>query len=123
MNYEDLKGIDVKKGLAIVANNKAVYMKLLKSFANNAFCEQILDAVKNGNLEQVRQCAHSLKGVAGNMYMDELFELSREIETAAKEGAPVAMSDECIVKISSAYERTLNSVNALIANPEILDSI
>lgn len=123
MKNEDFKGIDVKKGLAIVANNKTVYMKLLKSFSVNAFGDQIINAVKSGNMDQVRHSAHSLKGVAGNMYMDELFELSREIEIAAKEGVRVSLTDDNIIKITESYKQTLDSVNMLIANPEILDTI
>ena len=123
MEYNDIKGLDVKKGLAIVANNKTVYIRLLKSFAGNSFCDKIIEAVNSGDPEQIRHNAHSLKGVAGNMHMDELFELSRAIESAAKDGVAVSAGDENVVKIIEANRQTMESVNMLLAQPEILDTL
>lgn len=123
MKNEDIKGIDVKKGLSIVAGNKAVYTRLLKSFVNNAFCDQLLEAVNGGDPEQIRQTAHSLKGVAANMHMDVLFELSREIEAEAKSGVIVAPMSENVLRISEANAQTLESVNMLLADPGILNNI
>ena len=123
MTNEDIKGLDVKKGLAIVAGNKAIYLKLLNSFLNNCFCEQIVDAVNSGDMDQVRQKAHSLKGVAGNMYMDELFELSRAIEAAARDGQAINAGDDSIINLVIANRQTIDSVNMLIQNPDIMSSL
>ena len=123
MKSEDIKGLDVKKGLSIVSNNKAVYAKLLKSFANNAFCEQLVNAINDGDMDQVRQKAHSLKGVAGNMYMDELFELSRLIEADIKEGQPLSTTDDIVMRIVDANKQTMESINMLLENPDILDAL
>ena len=123
MKFEDIKGLDVKKGLSIVANNKTVYAKLLRSFVSNAFCEQLVDAINGGDMDQVRQKAHSLKGVAGNMYMHELFELSRSIEAEAKDGPPISPADDMVVRIIDANRQTMDSVNMLLENPNILDAL
>ena len=123
MKNEDIKGLDVRKGLSIVANNKTVYAKLLRSFASNAFCDQLVDAINGGDLDLVRQKAHSLKGVAGNMHMSELFELSRSIEAGAKDGQPITAADDMVVKIIDANKQTMDSVNMLLDNPAILDTL
>ena len=123
MKNEDIKGIDVKKGLSIVANNKTVYAKLLKSFSSNAFCEQLIDAINGGDMDLARQKAHTLKGVAGNMQMNELFELSRLIEAGAKDGQLVSATDEIVVRIIEANRQTMDSVNMLLDNPGILDTL
>ena len=123
MKNEDIKGLDVKKGLSIVANNKTVYARLLKSFVNNAFCEQLVDAINSGDLDQVRQKAHSLKGVAGNMHMRELYELSRSIEDCAKDGGPLSAADEIVTRIVDANRLTVDSANMLLDNPGILDAL
>jgi HPt (histidine-containing phosphotransfer) domain-containing protein len=123
MNNEDIKGLDVKKGLSIVANNKAVYTRLLKSFISNAFCERLVDAINDGDMDQAGQKAHSLKGVAGNMHMDELFELSRLIEVEIKDGRSLSAGDELIIKIIDANKLTEKSVKMLLENPDILNTI
>jgi len=123
MGYEDIRGLDVRKGLAIVSNNKTIYLKLLKSFLNNDFCNQIVGAVDGGNLEQVRLSAHSLKGVAGNLHMEELYEISRLIESDAREGAAVNVGDDNIARLIEVNKQVLESIGLLTANPEILDSI
>jgi len=123
MSNEDIKGLDVKKGLSIVSNNKAVYARLLQSFARNAFCDQLIDAINGGDMELVRQKAHSLKGVAGNMYMNELFELSRSIEADIKDGQPLSISDDIVTQIINANKQTMNSVNILLENPDILERL
>ena len=123
MRNEDIKGLDVKKGLSIVSNNKTVYAKLLKSFANNAFCEQLVDAIHGGDMDQVRQKAHSLKGVAGNMHMDELFELSRLIEADIKDGQPLCAGDDIVARIVDANRQTMSSVNMILDNLDLLDAL
>jgi len=123
MGIENIKGLDVKKGLAIVGNNKSVYLRLLNSFINNDFCNQIINAVNGGELEQVRHTAHSLKGVAGNLHMGELYEISRLIETDAREGAAVSVTDDNIARLIDVNNEVMESINLLIAKPEIMDSI
>ena len=123
MSNEDIKGLDVKKGLSIVSNNKTVYAKLLRSFANNCFCDQLIDAINLGDMDLIRQKAHSLKGVAGNMYMNELFELSRSIEADIKDGQPLSATDDVVTKIISANMQTMKSVNTILENPDILEQL
>ncbi|MCL2059552.1 MAG: Hpt domain-containing protein [Oscillospiraceae bacterium] len=123
MNNEDIKGLDVKKGLSIVANNKKVYERLLKSFVGNAFCDQLVEAILSGDSDQIRQKAHSLKGVAGNMHMDDLFELSRSIEAGVKDGQPLSGADDLVSKIKDANKQTMDSINMLLNNPDILDAL
>ena len=123
MKNIDIKGLDVKKGLSIVANNKIVYSKLLKSFVNNAFCDQLIEAINSGDMDQVSKKAHAFKGVAGNMHMDELFELCRSIEIDAKKGILVSLSDDKVAKIIDANKNTMESINMLLENPGIIDSI
>jgi len=123
MRNDDIKGLDVVKGMALVGKNKMVYTRLLKSFIGNDFCNQLLAAVESGDTEQVRQKAHSLKGVAGNMHMEGLFNLSREIEAAAKEGLNLTPAHELITQIIEMNSVTINSINMILENPNILDEI
>ena len=123
MKNSDIKGLDVLKGIAVVAGSKAIYLKLLKSFVNNGFCDKIIESVAAGDMEQIRHHAHSLKGVAGNMHMAELYELSRRIEAAAKDGGSLTVADEVVVSLIDANRQTMDSVNMIIGDPTVLDTL
>jgi HPt (histidine-containing phosphotransfer) domain-containing protein len=119
MNYEDIYGVDIKKGMALVGNHAAVYLRLLKSFASNSICSDLIDAVNTGDVEQSRQKAHALKGVSGNLHLDPLFELVKAVEADIKESNAVNPADEKFVSLKDSIARTLESVNMLIKNPGI----
>jgi len=123
MKNDDIKGLNVKKGLSLVANNKKLYIKLLNSFVSNAFCDQLMEAIDSGDTEMVMRRAHAYKGVAGNMQMDEIYELSQTIETIAKNGVPVRATDAIVSRLIGATAETLESVRMLIDNPGLLDSL
>lgn len=123
MKNSDIKGVDVLKGLAVVAGNKAIYLRLLKSFISNSFCDKIIEAIAAGDSEQISHSAHSLKGVAGNMHMAGLYEYSRQIEAIAKEGGNLTVADEVVVNLIDENSRTTESVSMLMDNPGILDTL
>ena len=123
MGISDIKGLDVKKGLALVANNKMIYTRLLNSYIKNALCDQLIEAINNGDTADISQKAHSLKGVAGNMHMGELYELSQKIEGDAKDGAAISASDEIVARLIEANKQVLESINMMIENPAILDTV
>lgn len=74
--------LNMKSGLAQVMNDPALYMDLLMSFEKNyrSWPEDIIAALKLGDLEQCRHLVHTLKGVSGNLGMEKLFSLSVRME-------------------------------------------
>jgi HPt (histidine-containing phosphotransfer) domain-containing protein len=123
LRNEDIYGVDVKKGMALVGNNKTVYLKLLKSFASNALCSELLGAFDARDVEMAKQKAHALKGVSGNLHMDPLYELVKAVEGEIKESNSVSLSDGRIGELRETVGKTLDSVNMLIESPDLLDSI
>jgi CheY-like chemotaxis protein len=81
-------GIKFSEGLQRVEGNEKLYLKLLRSF----YREQKKSPVKVKELlakddrEKARYFAHSLKGVAGNIGMSNLQELSGRAEQKASNG-------------------------------------
>ena len=65
----DIEGLDTKDGLARVAGNQKLYMKLLRQFAEQQgpVVAQIADALSRGDAALAERLAHTLKGVAGNI--------------------------------------------------------
>jgi len=46
--------------------------------------EELKDALQAGDAEKAHQKAHSIKGASGNLGLNELFELAKEIDDSAR---------------------------------------
>lgn len=83
----NLPGIDVASGLARVAGNKNLYLKLLRHVANDApnTREKLITAIGEGNAQVIREIAHSLKGATSNLSIMDVAAAAEHLEHAAKE--------------------------------------
>jgi len=123
MNASGIYGVDVKKGLGMIGNNKAIYLRLLKTFTTNTIFDELKAAVAAGDQEGVRAKAHALKGVTGNLHMDELYEQIKSIEQDVKDGKAFAAGDEKLERFYDAYGRTMQSVAGILESPSVLDDV
>ncbi len=82
----DLPGIDIAAGLSRVMGNTALYRKLLLDFRTRHGDDgaAIAAAMAAGEWTEAAAQAHALKGVAGNIGAQALFESTRALETAVK---------------------------------------
>ena len=73
-------------GLARLGNKTELYRKLLRQFAEQlpGQREVITEAIMAGNIEEVRNVAHSIKGASGNLGLTELETASEALELAAR---------------------------------------
>ncbi|MCA1908911.1 MAG: response regulator [Magnetospirillum sp.] len=81
-----LPGIDMAAGLSRVMGNAALYRKLLLDFLarHGDDGECIRASMAAGEWSQAAAQAHALKGVAGNIGAQALYEATRALETALK---------------------------------------
>ena len=110
----DLPGIDIEDGLKRVGGSKEFYRKLLLKFAGS-YCEfekEIRELISAGDIETATRNAHSLKGVAGNLGVKNLFNLAAGLEKALKENQSNSF-EEHISKTSVALAEVLTSVSKL----------
>lgn len=108
---EEIKLIDMETALKRVAGNKMLYGKLLQKFLESKEPQALQDALQNGDWAQGAELAHTLKGVAGNLALDALFESSTELMVQLREGAP---GDEAVQTYRQALEDTRSAVEALL---------
>ena len=78
----ELAGIDVQAGVSRLGGNLHSYRKLLDKFANNqaGTVEEIRAALAQGDRESAIRGAHTLKGTAGTIGANGLFETAKELE-------------------------------------------
>jgi HPt (histidine-containing phosphotransfer) domain-containing protein len=64
------------------------YMEMLDLFlvSGGSDLERIEQALKDGDAHRTHEAAHSLKGSAGSLCLDPLFELARAIDDKSRQG-------------------------------------
>jgi two-component system, sensor histidine kinase and response regulator len=82
-----ITGVNVSEGLNRVAGNRRLYRDLLSQFAakqaNTA--AQIAAALESGDSKIAERIAHTVKGVAGNLGITEVYVSAQELEKAIRE--------------------------------------
>jgi HPt (histidine-containing phosphotransfer) domain-containing protein len=75
------------EGLARVARNKKLYLKLLRRVAADApdIKEKMNAAVMSGDFNSLREQAHSIKGSSANLSVTDVYASAQQLEQAAKE--------------------------------------
>lgn len=94
------ENIDYDAWQTIIRKNKEEYgfdddtvVDILKDFFNNAI-KQVKDlemAISSNDFFQIDQIAHSIKGAAGNLRIDSIYELAKTLEFIGKEENPENM--------------------------------
>ena len=104
--------VDFADGAKRVMNNTKLYVKLLTKFKNDTKLDALEEGLAAGDMEKAQSAAHTLKGVAANLSLMELFKQSLELETQIKAKAvdPVQME-----LVKTVFEATILEVDKVIA--------
>ena len=120
-DFPDLVGVNRREGLERLGGNRALFRSLLIQFAkrHESFGHELRRALDAGDLQQTRELSHTLKGLAGNLGLDNLSALAKQMEAAARSGQlPV----DLVPALEEELSRLLPSLSALkekrpMANP------
>ena len=104
----DLKGLAADIGL-----DEEEMLELVELFfeTSKSDLERLIKAMAQNDVKTIAETAHSIKGAAGNMRFQEIYELARQIEKNANENildgvmANVASIDQELQKISTFIAR------------------
>jgi len=88
------------------------YMEMLDLFltSGGADLSRIEQALKEANARLVHEAAHSLKGSAGSLSIDNIFELARDIDDKSRQGILTGL-DELAQKLRRAYDELATVVS------------
>jgi CheY-like chemotaxis protein len=83
----EIDGVDVASGLKRVAGNKRLYHDLLVQFAAKQaeVNSQLLAAIDSGDNKLAERIAHTVKGVAGNIGLGNVFTAAEKLERSIGE--------------------------------------
>lgn len=116
-----LYGVDVKGGLALIAGNAKIYARLLQTYYAGDLYEKFVGAYNAGDVEATRVAAHTLKGVAGNLHLDAMFEKIKNVEGTMKDSHEMP-TDQEMNELEQIQNATMNTIKNLIDNPELIEA-
>ncbi len=111
-----LPGINVKAGLAVCQQNHKLYRKILLKFklSEADFVSRFQQARTGSDPDAAIRCAHSLKGVAGNLGAADIQEKAQALESACRDNLPAARIDALLVEVAGALEVVLAGLESLL---------
>jgi FOG: HPt domain len=78
--YPDFaKYVDVDAGLARIRGNKNLYKRMLGLFTASEEFAKLDDAISSNDAEASGNIAHAIKGMSGNLSLDDVFHLSETL--------------------------------------------
>jgi HPt (histidine-containing phosphotransfer) domain-containing protein len=104
--------VDFADGVKRVVNNAKLYVKLLNKFRNDTKLDNLEAALAAGDLETAQGAAHTIKGVAANLSLTELFKQSLELETQIK---AKSVNPDQLETVKSVFALTIQEVDKVVA--------
>ncbi len=85
---ENLPGIDIECGLQRMGDNKVLYKKLLIRFYEHYgdSARRIRNYLDQGEFELARQLSHTVKGISGNLAINQVYHLAIALEAKLRSG-------------------------------------
>lgn len=108
----DVVYINVDEGAKRVMNNTKLFVKLLGKFKEDQSLAQIESALSAGDTEAARNASHTLKGLAANLSLTELYKQVAELEGQIKAGS---MNNDQITLVKNVYDQTIIEMDKVIA--------
>lgn len=102
-------GLRVSQALERVLGSEALLERLLGKFLDDPQYAALCDALERGDLDRAAAAAHTLKGMCGNLSMEELYLLFTR-QTAALRGGDLAGARGLMAQIRPAYERAAAAI-------------
>jgi len=107
----DVVYINEEEGKKRVMNNGKLYAKLLNKFKADTNLETLAASAEAEDWEKAKVAAHTLKGIAANLSLTELFNQSLDVESQIKNKA---LKSESLDKLKACFAETIVQVEKVI---------
>jgi HPt (histidine-containing phosphotransfer) domain-containing protein len=104
--------INEEEGKKRVMNNGKLYAKLLTKFKTDTNLSDLVAFASAQDWEKAQTAAHTIKGIAGNLSLTELFNQSLDVETQIK---AKSLKPESLESIKACFTETLSAIEKVIA--------
>jgi HPt (histidine-containing phosphotransfer) domain-containing protein len=108
----DVVYINEEEGKKRVMNNGKLYAKLLTKFKTGTNLDELTAFVEAEDWEKAQGAAHTIKGVAANLSLTELFNQSLDVETRIK---GKSLKTESLENLKTCFAQTIIAAEKVIA--------
>ena len=108
----DIIYINEEEGKKRVMNNGKLYAKLLTKFKTDTNLNDLIAFAGAQDWEKAQGAAHTIKGVAANLSLTELYNQSLDVETQIKGRS---LNPESLENLKNCYAETLVHMEKVIA--------
>lgn len=110
-----LEGIDTQRGLAVAMGKRDLYLRLLAKFgdATADFAARFAAARDSSDASAATRCAHSLRGMAGNVGATGTQAAATRLEEACASDLPASAVDSALADTLAALQPVLRGLAAL----------
>lgn len=105
-------GINYHNAMDRFGGNEALFVRLAGKFLDDSHFLALEEALTAGDIEEAHRQAHSLKGVAGNLSFDELFQQSSLMLDALRSDN-LALAQEHLPAARSAYDNVMKALTLI----------
>jgi len=107
----DVIYINEEEGRKRVMNNGKLYAKLLTKFKADTNIDDLAASAEAEDWEKAKVAAHTLKGIAANLSLTELFNQALDVETQIK---GKSLKTESLEKLKTCFAETVVQVEKVI---------
>jgi len=104
--------INEEEGKKRVMNNGKLYAKLLTKFKNDTNLNDFVTHVGAEDWDKAKAAVHTVKGIAANLSLTELFNQSLDVETQVK---GKSLNPQSLENIKACFAETIVQVEKVIA--------
>ncbi len=110
-----LAGIDTTAGLHRTHGNMPLYRRILEKFAisNRDFLQSFVVSLERGDMTQATRMAHTMRGTAGTIGANALWQAATDLELACTQGRPKTQLLSMLGKLRQELDPVLAGLQAL----------
>lgn len=102
---------DVDGAMARFLNNEALYLKCLKKFLDDPNFEKLVEAKKNGDVDEAFKAAHTMKGFLSNLGINKMYIPIEPVVEKLRQG-DIGIDEE-LANLEVLYKETYAIVESL----------
>lgn len=106
-------GVGVDVALARFMGNEELFFKFLNRFPEDACYQRIIANIQCNNTEEAFKAAHTLKGVAGNLSLDRIYQVTVPMVEALR-ADNLEEAKKYVKDLQEAYQLVADTINGRI---------
>lgn len=112
MNFKLLEenGINVKSGINRFGNKEKLYEKYLLKFLNDNSFNELYEFMMHTDYEKAFMSAHTLKGIVGNLSLDNLYEPLCDLVEGLRKGNNLENAIKLLPIVKEKYDICVNAI-------------